>query len=118
MSVSIRFLLDENIASHDLIALCDAFDLNVARVHELELTRTDDDIIFEYAMEHNTIIVTANVRDFRKQHADWIKAGKSSPGIVLLQSTRHRNIFDIVETLLRVVNSYVPDLEWWVESED
>jgi len=115
MDSTIRFLLDENVNQPDhIIELCEEAGLPVARVHQLNLHSTDDEIIFERAMEEGYIVVTANVRDFRSLQTEWAASGEEFPGVVYLPASRYRNVYRIVQTLINVSSNYTAGGEWWV----
>ena len=111
------FLLDENVHSPDeIISRCEATGIRVIRVHQVELNRTDDDLIFWYAMERGYVIVTGNIRDFRPEQKKWIEAGNEFPGVIYLSTVHYRSVEQIIGRIIEVAQAYEETelREWWV----
>jgi hypothetical protein len=109
------FLLDENIHEPDyIIERCAEFDIEVVRVHQLDLDNTEDEVIFEFAMNAGYIIVTANVRDFRPLQTAWIEAEKVFPGVIYVSRNKYRNPDLIIQRIVEVESDPIEGSEWWV----
>jgi predicted nuclease of predicted toxin-antitoxin system len=111
------YLLDENVHKPDtIVARCAAVEIDVIRVHQIDLDQTDDHEIFRYAMDHGFIVVTGNIRDFRPNQKWWIDQGNEFPGVIYLSTVHYRNVEAIVLKIIEVEENYHhTDLrEWWV----
>ena len=112
------FLLDENVHKPDtIIDRCAKAGVQVLRVHQLDLNRTEDPIIFEEALAEGYVVVTGNLRDFRPLVARWVEQGNDFPGAVWLQTNRYRDVEAIIRKIIEVAASYDDDLvkEWWLD---
>jgi predicted nuclease of predicted toxin-antitoxin system len=111
------FLLDENVHHPDhIIERCAAVGIEVLRVHQLGLDRTDDMIIYDVALREGYVLVTGNVEDFREQAISHMQKGKPFPGVILLQFNRYRNVEAIIRRIKEVAANYDDDQtrEWWL----
>lgn len=111
------FLLDENVNNpNEIISRCKTVGIDVIRVHQVDLNRTDDGLIFQYAMEWDYVIVTGNIRDFRPEQKKWIEAGNEFPGAIYLSSVHYRSVEQIVDRIIIVAQEYEQTelREWWV----
>jgi hypothetical protein len=107
------FLTDENV---------DGPIIRLARAKGVEIIRdvdTDipcdidhyDQCLFDYAIEHNYVIVTANIRDFEPKFYKYAETGKDQPGIVFITSKNLHNHFEVAEWLAEL---QFEDLANWI----
>ena len=111
------YLLDENVHKPDkIISRCAAEGIEVIRVHQVELNRTDDPEIFRYAMENGFVVVTGNIRDFSPEQKRWIEEGNEFPGVIYLSTVHYRNVEDIIRKIIEVEQVYGETelRQWWV----
>jgi predicted nuclease of predicted toxin-antitoxin system len=111
------FLLDENVNKPDyIIQRCAEKGLEVLRVHQLGLEQTDDEWIFEYALQVGYVVVTANVEHFRVLLTRWMEEGNPFPGVIFLQWTKQRNVEAIIRKIMQVAVLYEQQSykEWWL----
>ena len=109
------YLLDENVNRPDyIIERCRNLDIEVLRVHQLELDQTEDGIIFQTAIEQGYIVVTGNMQDFHPLQTEWLNKGHEFPGVSYLSANAYRNADQIAEKIIEVEQNYQPNGEWWV----
>jgi predicted nuclease of predicted toxin-antitoxin system len=111
------FLLDENVHKPDkIIERCAEQGIEVFRVHQFGLNRTDDPIILDYALEHDLVFVTANIKDFREQTIEWMQESTKFAGVIFLQGEKHRNVEGIIRKIIEVAAVYetAQYREWWL----
>jgi predicted nuclease of predicted toxin-antitoxin system len=79
-----RLLLDENL-SHRIATRLTAAGHDVVHVTDVDLADTDDPVIFQWAADHNRIVVTSDA-DFGTMLA---LSGAPGPSVILLRSSDH-----------------------------
>jgi predicted nuclease of predicted toxin-antitoxin system len=111
------FLLDENVHRPDyIIRRCAEVRIEVLRVHELGMDNTDDGIILETAIQAEYVLVTGDIKGFRKHTLRRMQERKPFSGVILLQRTKYRNVEAIIRKIQEVAANYDNDQtrEWWL----
>ena len=110
------YLLDENVnESGKVKARCVELGIEVHRVHDVDLLETDDRIIFQFAREHEYVIVTGNVYEFRAFQQEANEKGELLPGAIYVPPHLQKNTELIIRRIVEVeVEEYYFGGEWWV----
>ncbi|TAE31564.1 MAG: hypothetical protein EAZ92_02610 [Candidatus Kapaibacterium sp.] len=90
-----KLLMDEHVQSAVTSGLR-LFGFDIVTAQEVGLTSQDDDIVLAYAAEHNRAVFTVNRRDFVMLHNQYILAGRTHSGILVMKYC------DIRETIRRI----------------
>lgn len=114
-----RALLDEQLppqiavllrrAGYDVLAVADRDDL----------VGCSDRIVLEVASREDRALITNNIKDFRPIAAEWLAAGRTHPGLILLPSTRRRTraavsaLAAAIEVILRAHPDGIAGSERW-----
>jgi hypothetical protein len=95
------FLTDENVDGPAIIiALAKSVDIIRDVDTDVPCDINDyDQCLFQYAIEHNYVLVTGNNRDFEWQFYKYAETGKDHPGLLLIQSKHNRSSYLIAEWL-------------------
>jgi len=111
-----RFLTDENFNRYILEGLLRRRpELNIVRVQDVELGNTDDEIILEWALQANRILLTHDVSTMTYFGQQRIAAGLNTAGIVVVIESV--SIGRILDDLLFLIDYNVDDWEntlWFV----
>jgi hypothetical protein len=110
------YLLDENVnESGKVKARCSEWGITVYRVHDFDLLGADDRLIFQYAKEHEYVIVTGNIYDFRAFQREANERGEVLPGAIYISPHLQKNTELIIRRIVEVeVDEYYYGGEWWV----
>jgi hypothetical protein len=110
------YLLDENVnESGKVIARCAELDIDVHRVHDFDLLKTEDRIIFQFAQEQGYVIVTGNVYEFRSFQNEVNRQGELLPGAIYISPHLQKNTELIIRRIVEVeTEEYYFGGEWWV----
>jgi len=76
-------LLDEHL-SPDIAVIMQNRGHDVLTVQAAGLSSATDDELMRFATAQKRITITGDIRDFTRLAVDWVAAGRSFPGIVLL----------------------------------
>ena len=66
--LSLRLLLDEDSQSQLLVKLLTAAGHDVLTINKIGLTGCTDDVVLDYAIQENRILLTHNCDDFEELH--------------------------------------------------
>jgi hypothetical protein len=102
---AIRFFTDEDIHGAVAQALRRAGLDAISTPDAQRIGSTDEDQLL-WASAEGHVIVTFNVSDFTRMHAEWIHAGRSHSGIIV---SSQRTIGDVVARLIRLSQSLDAD---------
>jgi len=111
------FLLDENVNRSGVIKerCAEEWDIEIYRVHDVGLIARPDREILDFAREHDYVIVTGNVYEFRAFQQEILEKGESLPGIIYIPSSFIKNVELIMRRIAEVAyEDYHRDGEWWV----
>jgi predicted nuclease of predicted toxin-antitoxin system len=116
----VRALLDEHLSPHIAELLRQAGHDVIAVSEREELVGRSDRAIFEFAAAEGRAVITNNIKDFRPLAAEWLAAGRSHPGLILLPSARTRTraaaplLADSIADVLRAHPQGVAGSERWI----
>jgi predicted nuclease of predicted toxin-antitoxin system len=79
-----KFLLDHDVAT-DITRILINDGHEVSQVREVMTVRASDDVIFDYAQQHQQIVITCNRDDFLR-----IAEGREHRGVIILIRRRSR----------------------------
>jgi predicted nuclease of predicted toxin-antitoxin system len=116
----VRALLDEQL-SPQIAALLRHAGYDVLAVADRdELVGSSDRIVLDVASSEGRALVTNNIKDFRPLAAEWLAAGRTHPGLILLPSARRRTrpavaaLATAIEAVLRAHPDGIAGSERWV----
>ncbi len=115
-----RALLDEHPSPQIAGLLRDAGYDVVAVADRADLIGCGDRIVLEVADREGRAVVTNNIKDFRPLAAEWLAAGRTHPGLILLPSARTRTraavplLATAIEAILRAHPDGIAGSECWV----
>jgi hypothetical protein len=95
------FLTDENV-NGDAIELARNAGVPIIRDQELALDcriKDYDQCLFDYAVEHHYIVITANVKHFEPKFYRYAETGREHPGMILIRASHVSSVFVIAEWL-------------------
>jgi len=105
----LRALLDEQLspqiaallrhAGYDVLAVADRDDL----------VGCSDRVALEVAGSEGRALVTNNIKDFRPLAAEWLAAGRTHPGLILLPSARTRTAVAALAAAIEAILHHHPD---------
>lgn len=104
-----RLLADENFNGDILRALKTKSDVEVVRVRDTVLYQAEDDIILEWASEHNYIVLTHDVNTMIGHAYTRIKAGLAMAGVFAMKDDVL--VGEAVDSLLLIVEASKAE-EW------
>lgn len=115
-----KALIDEQLSPQIAVLLRDAGYDVLAVADRDDLVGRSDRIVFEVAGREGRALVTNNVKDFRPLAAEWLAAGRTHPGLILLPSARTRTrsavpaLARVIEAVLRAHPEGIAGSERWV----
>jgi hypothetical protein len=80
--------LDEDTQSDALIAALRSRGVNLLTTSEAGMTKRTDDDQLRFAASVRRVIITSNIADFARLHAQWLKAGLEHDGIILIHQQK------------------------------
>ncbi len=80
--------LDEDTQSDALIAALRSRGINLLTTSEAGMTKRADDDQLRFAASVKRVIITSNIADFARLHAQWLKAGLGHNGIILIHQQK------------------------------
>jgi hypothetical protein len=87
--MEIRLYIDEDAMSRPLVRGLRSRGINVTTVHEEEMVGQGDTAQLEYAKQKERVLYTFNVADFCRLHKEYLTAGKSHSGIIVVNRRRY-----------------------------
>jgi flavorubredoxin len=103
-AMEIRLYIDEDAMARALVQGLRARGVDVTTVIDEGLNERDDNAQLERATQQHRVIYTFNVGDFCKLHRDYLAAGKSHAGIIVVYRQRYsvgeqiRRLIELMET--------------------
>ena len=76
--------LDEDTQSDGLIAALRSRGINLMTTSEAGMSKRTDDDQLRFAASVNRVIITSNIADFARLHAQWLKQGLGHSGLILI----------------------------------
>ncbi|MBN1121602.1 MAG: DUF5615 family PIN-like protein [Anaerolineae bacterium] len=112
----VAYLLDENVNESGRVkAHCTELGIEIYRVHDFGLLRTEDRIIFQFAQEHGYVIVTGNIYEFRSFQNEVNRRGELFLGAIYIPPQLQKNTELIIRRIVEVeTEEYYLGGEWWV----
>jgi flavorubredoxin len=80
--------LDEDTQSDALIAALRSRGINLLTTSEAGMTGRADDEQLRFAASLKRVIITSNIADFARLHAQWLKQQLKHNGIILIQQQK------------------------------
>jgi len=80
--------LDEDTQSDALIAALRSRGINLVTTSEASMTKRADDDQLRFAASVERVIITSNIADFARLHAQWLKAGLGHNSIILIHQQK------------------------------
>lgn len=99
---AIRFYLDEDTTSKRLLQALRDRGEDVLSAAEMSMLAQSDEQQLVWALEHQRVIYTFNVRDFYRIHSEWLRSGKSHAGIIF--GKQEHSIGNQMRGLLRLAS--------------
>jgi hypothetical protein len=87
------YLTDENVDGPAIRLARLKYEVQILRDVDLDIPCDIDDYdqcLFEYAMEHGYILVTANIKDFEWRYYEYAETHET-PGIIFIQANYNRS---------------------------
>jgi uncharacterized protein DUF5615 len=81
---------------------------------EAGLAHTPDADIFAYAVEHDAVIVTGNIKDFRPLVFRWLQSGGAFAGIIYIKPEHQKNAALIAQRLVELAARDLSNLEVFI----
>lgn len=104
-----QFLADENLDRRILLGLLyQRPELNIIRAQDVNLRRTDDRIILEWAFQANRVLLTHDVSTITKFSKQRIASGLSTAGIIFIKEDAP--LGRVIEDVLYLIEQNV--MEW------
>ena len=100
--MTLRFYIDEDCMRQSLITGLRARNVDVVTVYEAGMTERQDSEQLEYASLHGRVIYSSNMGDFYQLHTEYLTAGKSHSGILLVPQQRY-SIGSQMRGILKVI---------------
>jgi hypothetical protein len=97
------FLTDENV-DDPAIELAIARDVQIIRDVDIDIPceiHDYDQCLFDYAVEHNYVLVTNNTKDFEPKFWHYLASGQVHPGIIFIRN-QHRSSSKIIAEWLKI----------------
>ena len=80
--------LDEDTQSDALIAALRSRGINLLTTSEAGMAKRTDDDQLRFAASNKRVIITCNIADFARLHAQWLNAGLAHNGIILIHQQK------------------------------
>src|SRR5215213_10165867 len=84
-----RFYIDEDAISAALTRALRTRSFDVETARELGMRGVADEVHLEYAASEERTLFSFNRRDYIRIHGEWLAAGRTHAGIVLLGRRAH-----------------------------
>ncbi len=97
-----RFLADENFNNEIIRGLERRIpDVDITRIQDTELAGKPDTLILEWAVQHNTIVLSHDVNTMRGYFYERVEAELPVPGLFLVHGTKP--VGEVIDALELVV---------------
>jgi hypothetical protein len=116
----VRALLDEQLSPRIAVPLRHAGYDVLAVADRDDLVGCSDRTVLEVASREGRALITNNIKDLRPLAAEWLAAGRTHPGLILLPSARRRTraavpaLAAAIEAVLRAHPDGIAGSERWV----
>lgn len=107
-SMQIRLYIDEDAMAHALVQGLRSRGVDVTTVVDEGMNERDDNAQLERATEQHRVIYTFNVGDFCKLHRDYLAAGKSHAGIIVVYRQRY-SVGEQIRRLIKLIGTKSPE---------
>jgi len=87
--VTIRLYMDEDSMDEDMVRALRARRLDVLTAFEASMLHRSDDEHLDYATTQGRVVCTFNVADFYRLHREYLRAGKTHTGMILVPQQRY-----------------------------
>jgi uncharacterized protein DUF5615 len=84
VTVTLRFLADEDFRRKIIRGLRRRLDVDVVRVQDVDLAGEEDPVVLDWAAQQNRIILTHDVRTMPSYAYDRVVAGLRMPGVCVV----------------------------------
>jgi hypothetical protein len=101
----IALYVDEDAMHHGLLTGLRARAIDVLSVLEAGLSSQDDQAQLEFAARAGRVLYSFNVGDFCRLHGEWLAAGRSHSGIVVVPRQRY-GVGEQLRRLLLLIATY------------
>lgn len=99
----IRLYLDEDTMDSDLLTALRRRNVDIIATGEAQMLSRSDEEQLQWALKHQRVIYSFNVRDFYRIHTNWIKKKQNHSGIILGSQTH--SIGEQMRRFLRIIAS-------------
>lgn len=106
--MQIRLYIDEDAMAHALVQGLRARGVDVTTVIDEGMNKRDDSGQLERATQERRVIYTFNVGDFCKLHRDYLAAGKSHAGIIVVYRQRY-SVGEQIRRLIELIATKSPE---------
>jgi predicted nuclease of predicted toxin-antitoxin system len=76
-------IMDQDSLDDDVSAALLRAAWDLVKTNRLGFERATDEEILTFASREGRVVYTANTRDFHRLNTEWLRAGKSHPGIIV-----------------------------------
>ena len=80
--------LDEDIQSAALITALRSRGITLVTTSEVGMSNRTDEEQLRFAISGNRVLITSNIADFARLHAQWLNAGRTHSGIILIHQQK------------------------------
>ncbi len=99
----IRLYLDEDTMDSDLLTALRRRNVDVISTEEAQMFSSSDEEQLQWALKHQCVTYSFNVRDFYKIHTNWIDNRQNHSGIIL--GVQNYSIGEQMRRILRIIAS-------------
>lgn len=99
--MDLRLHLDEDATLRALIRTLTARGLDVSNAIDAGLAGLSDEKQLEYSTEAGRILYSYNIGDYYRLHSDWLRAGRSHAGLILVPQQRY-SVGEQMRRILRI----------------
>lgn len=92
-----------------------AFGVRIVRAVDCDLSGVDDEIVFEYAVQHGYVMVSRNVADYNAIATRWAREGKPHPGLLLVGRKIYKNSHLIAAQLALYARQELANRIGWIK---
>lgn len=106
--MQICLYIDEDAMARALVQGLRARGVDVTTVIDEGMNERDDNAQLEHATQERRVIYTFNVGDFCKLHKDYLAAGKSHAGIIVVSRQRY-SVGEQIRRLIELIGTKSPE---------
>lgn len=82
--MTVRYYMDDDVTGKRVIAAVRVAGVHIRASDEFGMRGARDEEHLEFSASHGMVLVTANRGDFSRLHREWIAAGRTHSGIVIV----------------------------------